>query len=76
LVEPIEWGATLIISSTDHDVQPAKLVHGPLDDGLDLVLFADITLDSKRLDLALELVLDQAGSTFGGFEVDIGENEG
>jgi hypothetical protein len=61
---------------THHDVQPAKLVHGPLDDRLDLVLFAYITPDCDGLDLSFKLVLDQGGGTFGGFEVDIGEDEG
>lgn len=61
---------------THHDVQPAKLVYGPLDDRLDLVLFTDITPDCDGLDLSFKLVLDQGGGTFGGFEVDIGEDEG
>lgn len=71
-----EIARTRVGPGTYHDVQPAKLVHGPLDDRLDLVFFAYITPDRNRLDLALELVLDQGGGTFGGFEVDIGEDEG
>jgi hypothetical protein len=71
-----EIAGTRVGPGAYHDVQPAKLVHGPLDDRLDLVLFTDITPDCDGLDLALKLVLDQGCGTFGGFEVDIGKDEG
>lgn len=63
-------------SRTYHNIQPPKLIHCSLDDRLDLILLAHITPHSNSLDLPVEFVADELRSTFGGFDVDISEDEG
>jgi hypothetical protein len=62
--------------SSYHNIQPPKLIHCSLDDRLDLILLAHITPHSDRLDLPVEFVADELRSAFGGFDVDVSEDEG